>query len=347
MAKKHPINVFAKEAAAFRTEDSTKLLEALKAIKAPIHDEVQAELIAIAYVHSEAGVRKKAMTLVKKYVEDAAAFKTAYKTLSNVKYQADPRVGAFEHRLQKSIARAMVFHGGCGLGVAFELDADVRKLMLELMVKAAKRAKQDFLILDQIHTSDRQFNNINFRDLPESFGKEIGALRKLHPFVGLRFHAAGVPSLPSSFAKCAPWLKTLKLNFSDMTTFPTAILKCTNLEELYIIGSHLDDLPDLRALKKLKKLDIGNGKKMKTIPESVLDLEGLEWLRIGNGSINKVPDGIARMTSLKSFHMQSTNVRKLPESMKTMKNLKEIRTRWSNISEDSVKKAIGSHTKIR
>ncbi len=86
-------------------------------------------------------------------------------------------------------------------------------------------------------------------------------------------------------------------------------------------------------MPKLRSLDLGNGKKMKTIPASVCALDKLESLRIGNGSIRTIPDAIGGMTYLRELEMQSTRIAKLPPSMAKLPKLKTIKMKWSKVPQ--------------
>ena len=140
-----------------------------------------------------------------------------------------------------------------------------------------------------------------------------------------------------------PWLKSLSLDFNPFTSLPDVVLECTNLERLELCGTEMADIPaSISKLTKLRHLDIGNGKKMKTIPDAVCALDGLEVLRIGNGSIRSIPEAIGQMTSLRELQMQSTNVSKVPEALGALPKLKSIRMAFSSrLHPDKVKAVVG------
>ena len=334
-----PPNVHGPAVAAFRTGNDTDVLDALKALKA-LDGEVEAEVIALAYAHPEAGVRKKAMSLVKKHVASAADIKAVLKIFRNA-HGGDDRLRDLEYARKKELARAMTYHAWMGTGTAFVLDDEVRAILLEQCVERAEREDEDILILDEFWQnwkgSHGSTANPGFHRLPEGFAKKLNGLQKRRQFRGIRLHAVDLEDLPADFASCASWMKSLQLSCNDFTTLPEVILKLKNLEELIIWGHELEDLPDLRPLKKLWRLDIGNSTKMKTIPESVCQNDQLKELRIGNGKIRKVPDAIAGMTSLERFGMQSANVRKLPNAFFELPAIEEVRVRYSGVAADAVK----------
>src|SRR5262249_33900637 len=97
------------------------------------------------------------------------------------------------------------------------------------------------------------------------------------------------------------------------------------------------DIPDaIGNLPKLRRLDLGNMKKMKEIPASVCKLGKLEWLRIGNGSIRKGPAAIAGMNSLRAFELQRTGFGTPPACITQLPGLKPINVRWSKVPEPTV-----------
>ena len=143
--------------------------------------------------------------------------------------------------------------------------------------------------------------------------------------------------MPAELARAKGWLKKLSLAWNPLTTVPPVVWELENLEELELLGTEMVDIPaEIATLPKLRRLDIGNMKKMKTIPDSVCALDKLEWLRIGNGSINKVPEALARMSGLVELELQSTSVAKLPAGITKMPSLKKVNVRWSKVDGATV-----------
>jgi hypothetical protein len=225
--------------------------------------------------------------------------------------------------------------------IAFELDAAVRAAILDVAVERAKREGENVLKLGEVYwywkNNGGWATSFDHRVLPRGLIGELATLRARHPFTGLSFWSGSLASLPDELADAAPWLTPLSLAFNPFTELPDVLWELANLESLELLGTELVDIPDaIGRLPKLRRLDLGNMKKMKEIPASVCKLDKLEWLRIGNGSIRKVPDAIAGLTSLREFELQSTSVAKLPAVIAQLPNLEHINARWSRVPDETV-----------
>lgn len=325
-----------------RTKDAAALAAAIAALKPPFAPDVAAELVALAYAHVDANVRKKAGALVTKHVPDAAAFKAAYKTLANAQQHVmEERVMAFDHPYRLDIAKAVLFHRMMCATLPFEEDAATRGAILDIIVDTAKREGETDLNVGQVYWYWRDESGwatyMKPRALPVALFEELAQRRERHAFDGLTFHGGGMTTLPAEMVQVKPWLKKLSLAFCPMTTVPEVVWELENLEELELLGTEMVDVPaGIARLPKLRRLDLGNMKKMKTVPESVCALGKLEWLRIGNGSINKVPEGVTRMSGLREIELQSTSVSKLPAGMAKMPSLKKVNVRWSKVDDATV-----------
>jgi hypothetical protein len=337
-----PPNVCSPAVAPLRTSDPVQLLAAINGIKPPYAPDVEAELLAIGFVHEDDKVRKRAMTLATKHVPDAPKFKAAYKSLAGVgQHVVDERLRAFAHPYRLDISRAMMFHRKVGGVVAFEEDAASRAVMLDVMAERAKREDENELKLGEIYwywqNQSGRSMNLQLHVLPPGLFGEIAKRREVHPFEGLSLHGGELNDLPAEIAGLKPWLKSLSLAWNPFTTLPDVLWELENLESLELLGTKLFDIPpDIARLTKLRSLDIGNMKNMKEIPASVCALDKLESLRIGNGSIRKVPAAIVNMTSLRELELQSTSVSSLPAGMASMPNLKQVNLRWSKVDAQTV-----------
>ncbi len=325
-----------------RSKDAARIVAALGAIAPPLADDVAAELIALGFAHHDANVRKRAMAIAAKHVADLASFKAAYKSLANQQsHVIEQRVRAFAHPYQLDIAKALLFHRMAAATIAFERDAAVRAAILEVALDRAQREGESELKLGEVYWYWRNnggwATSFDHHVLPRELFGEITRLRARHPVTGLSLWGGSLTDLPDDIIECKPWLTSLSLAFNPFTEIPPVVWELENLESLQLLGTELVDIPtDIAKLPKLRRLDIGNMKKMKEIPASVCALAKLEWLRIGNGSIRKVPDAIAGMTSLRELELQSTSVAKLPPCITEMPGLKTINVRWSKVPKDTI-----------
>jgi hypothetical protein len=241
-----------------RTRDAKALAAAMGTLTAPLSPAMSAELIAIGYVHEDAAVRKQAMALVTKHVKDAATFKTAYKTLTNVgQHVAAERIRKLEHPLRLDIAKAVLFHGKIAGGVPFEEDAQTRGALLDTAVARAKREEESEVELGSIYWSWNEHGgwatDMDITELPGALFEELAARRKEHPFTGVSFHGTDLSDVPAELAQAAPWLTSLVLAHNPLAELPAVLWKLTNLETLNVLGTELSDIPaDLAKLTKLR-----------------------------------------------------------------------------------------------
>ena len=342
----------AKDVAALRVRDEVALRSALAEVAPPFSDAMQAELIALGFVHKDAKVRKKAMALVKKHVLDHADFKTHYKSMAG-QYQhvVAERVRAFPHRLQVSISRAIFFHRRMAGSLAFEHDAKFRQAVLAEMVAKAKREKESCVELGKVYWYWKQQHgwstDFDHHALSPKLFAELAKLRTVHPFDGISLHGGSLRDLPKELKKAKPWLEELDLTYNPFDTVPSVVFELSNLKRLSLCGTDLTDISDdISKLKKLRSLDIGNGRKMKAIPASVCALGQLGHLRIGNGSIRKIPEAISGMKSLQVFEMSSTNIQKVPKGLGELPKLKKIVMHFCRLDTATVKAVVGSKVQV-
>ncbi len=354
-----PPDLGTKAVAPFRTGDDEQTLDALAAAKPPFGAEVSAELLALAYAapwslaNPRGGdLRKQAKKLVDKHVAGASAFAAAFKGLRKHDNHFDPRIRELEHPLRLAVAKAIAFHAWAGLAVPFEEDAAFRSEILAHAIAGAKRDKKTELSFGEIYTewhgSHGSATSMPLRTLPTALAKELTARRSAYKFTGLSFWGCNLTDLPTSFAKAKPWLTELQLGFNPFAKVPKVLFELTNLEELGLLGTELVDIPDdILKLTKLRRLDLGNGKKMQRIPDSVCAHDQIRVLRIGNGSIKLVPAAIAGMKSLEVLELQSASkISKLPDEIATLPNLKLVKAKWSRLNPATTRALLPKRVKL-
>lgn len=83
-------------------------------------------------------------------------------------------------------------------------------------------------------------------------------------------------------------------NFS-ISTFPTQLLKCTNLEILSLTYCDISSqLPDFSSLTKLKILELDHNKISGSIPQSLYSLKSLEIVHLFNNQLSgNLPDFVS------------------------------------------------------
>jgi Leucine-rich repeat (LRR) protein len=88
-----------------------------------------------------------------------------------------------------------------------------------------------------------------------------------------------------------------------ISTLDKSISNLHNLERLWIIGSHIESLPNnVFELQKLKQLILDNNK-LTTISDSIKNLSNLEFLDLGNNNLRNIPISITGLKSLSVLYL--------------------------------------------
>lgn len=157
---------------------------------------------------------------------------------------------------------------------------------------------------------DNNINNISLQpgDLPNLEEIELG-LNKLTAF-------PGDLSLISHLKKISVYNNSITLVSPDIKNF-------YRLEELVMRGNKISSLPvEFGKLKTLRKLDLLENQLSSMTP--LLNLIGLEELKIGDNKIEKIPDKISILTNLKELSLSSNPIKEVPEQISDLRSLSYI-----------------------
>lgn len=110
-------------------------------------------------------------------------------------------------------------------------------------------------------------------------------------------------TLPAAVCRL-PRLQRLTLDFNPLVDLPDAVGRLAALEELSLIGALLTTLPDAMArLERLARLDLSRVREMKVLPPVVLQMQGLQVLRLRSTRIRPRPEQIAQMRALHTLEL--------------------------------------------
>ena len=116
--------------------------------------------------------------------------------------------------------------------------------------------------------------------------------------------------------------KLLKLR-KNQSTFPLELLEETELECLEIISDQLEVLPNnISKLKNLKILSL-NTPGLISLPESLIDFQKLETLKIKNTTITNLGE-IPFPSSLKVFICSNNKIETIPDWVFTLPNIEHL-----------------------
>ncbi len=143
-------------------------------------------------------------------------------------------------------------------------------------------------------------------------------------------------------------LKELRLQGSSINKFPEVIGEIyRNLEYLNVDGTGISSVAsNIGNLKKLKKLLMSNtqyGAQIYSLPESVGDLESLEYWKLSSIGLKYVPESISRLKKLKVFDCSLNSVEKLPANLGNMENLEFITV----TTQESIPASVSKLSKLR
>lgn len=95
-----------------------------------------------------------------------------------------------------------------------------------------------------------------------------------------------------------------------------------SITELYVAKCGVEELPDeVLQCKKLKRLYVGKLYSLKKLPESIGELQELEYINVALTPIEELPDSIGELKNLKFLNASSTNISTVPESIGNCENL--------------------------
>ncbi|CAH8643984.1 unnamed protein product [Dicrocoelium dendriticum] len=133
------------------------------------------------------------------------------------------------------------------------------------------------------------------------------------PFSNLTtLNAPRINASSSSFLEYLPNLVHVNLSYNELTEI-NGIPHCSCLETVGLAHNHLERLPDLSALKFLRKLDLNHNEL--TSIEGIRGCELLQWLHLGNNrltasalmGLDTTKQFFGSVDSLRTFHQSSMN----------------------------------------
>jgi len=334
---------------ALRDHDVAVVKAALAALKPPFSAEIERELIAIAYGHEDAGLRKAALALVDKHVKAATQLKTVFKkSIHSVPWHdACAKLRALDIPDRGKLATAFVARGINVHGVALEEDAEFAKTYIYKLLRPAKR--ELYLTEAPPPKGARSYmpEYVDLTRFPEVVFDELAGLRKKCAFDSIDMNGGSLTTLPDRFALLAPFLKRLCLSYNKFVQLPDVLFACTNLEELTLTQFELVDIGEaITKLKKLKKLFVSDCKKLKTLPPAICDLPALEFLGLPGSPMRSLPPEIGKLKSLRELYVQTSKISSLPDELATLPKLAKVYITWSALDPAKVKALLPKRVKI-
>jgi|GEM_PF-2790472 len=119
----------------------------------------------------------------------------------------------------------------------------------------------------------------------------------------------------------------LKIQYSlPVTTLPDAVGRLEALEDLSLIGTGLQSLPDnLRQLSQLRRLHVANSPNLHRLPPSLTRLANLNAMELIGVPLQELPADLGRMQSLRSLKLAGGHYEQLPASLVDLRQLTDLR----------------------
>ena len=120
------------------------------------------------------------------------------------------------------------------------------------------------------------------------------------------------------------------LPYKDNRDFIYRIKKCEKTRLLDLRNLNLNNSDVEEILKYVTKKNITvqmldlRFNKLTTLPDSIVQLQGLEWLDLGDNHLTTLPDSIGKLQSLKHLHLSYNHLRTLPDSIGQLQRLKVL-----------------------
>lgn len=180
---------------------------------------------------------------------------------------------------------------------------DLKELLPEK--ETITKLKINSLNLKELPTELFLFSNLEALDISDNpfidLEKLINDLNKFPKLELLAMNHCGIKELPENI-KLLHQLKGLALNQN------------VSLVEVNSVGQ----------LKNLRYLDLSANKKLKDLPETIINLKCLEQIVLGGSGFIRLRDELSKCTNLKEITANACNIKELPFNIGNLKKLKKL-----------------------
>uniref|UniRef100_A0A4W3GFB8 Leucine rich repeat containing 40 n=1 Tax=Callorhinchus milii TaxID=7868 RepID=A0A4W3GFB8_CALMI len=177
-----------------------------------------------------------------------------------------------------------------------------------------------------VHLEELDVSNNQLSSVPSSLSELTSLLR-------LNLANNKLRNLPPEISRMSS-LKLLDLTRNQLESVPPELAKMVSLEQLYLRHNKLRGLPELPSCQFLKELHVGNNQieylgpehlknlsaisvielrdnKLKSLPDEILLLQGLERLDLTNNDISSLPYALGNLPKLKSLLLEGNPLRSI------------------------------------
>ncbi|XP_031273325.1 disease resistance-like protein DSC1 [Pistacia vera] len=154
--------------------------------------------------------------------------------------------------------------------------------------------------------------------------KELSSLKHLSSLKILSLeNCSKLESLPESIRESEDLRIVILSNCSEIKTVPCIP---SSVEELYLDGTAIEELPPLEQLSKLVKLSLKNCLRLESLPESICEIKSLRYLYLsGSSKLDRLPSGLKNLKALEELEVEGIGITDIPSlTLTCLKNLKKL-----------------------
>ncbi|MGH0160891.1 UNVERIFIED_CONTAM: hypothetical protein FKN15_040333, partial [Acipenser sinensis] len=119
-------------------------------------------------------------------------------------------------------------------------------------------------------------------------------------------------------------LKLLDCTNNQLERVPQELAQMASLEQLYLRHNKLRCLPELPACKLLKELHVGNNQIELLGPEHLKHLNAISVLELSENKLKSLPDEIALLQGLERLELTNNDISSLPYALGNLPKLKIV-----------------------
>lgn len=130
----------------------------------------------------------------------------------------------------------------------------------------------------------------------------------------------------------------LDLSYSDITSLPSYVAKCSNLESISLVGNKLKTFPaELMSLPKLRRINLSFNE-IDSLPADIVRLPAIEDLNLAGNKIRSIPAQLGIVPTLRKLDLSWNEITSIPPSFAAATQLQEIKA-YDNLlfNSDSVR----------
>ena len=143
----------------------------------------------------------------------------------------------------------------------------------------------------------------------------------------------------SCFVECAKAftslinLKTLHVNYKELTDLPAEVKYYTSVENLYLEYNNFRSLPkEIGSLVNLTCLQLSCNQ-LTELPIEITSLVNLQDLYLASNQLTELPTEIKSLVNLECLNLEDNYLTSLPKEMAYLINLKELYLRGNQLTE--------------